>query len=108
MRFMNEYEVDAALDWFDEEDQPNLIHAARVLYRLKEYVNRSSDGWPYWQAPQRAAQKLVALVHNGREVSRGTYGTPDDITERELKAAFTPLKSFLTRQNVNHSEVFYQ
>lgn len=108
MRFMNEHEVDSALDWFDEEDQANSIHAARVLYRLKEYVNGHSDGWPYWQKPQKAAQKLVTLIEDRHTADRGNWGELEDVTEAQLKAAFTPIKSFLTRQDIPHSEVFYQ
>lgn len=104
---MNEYEIEDALRWFDEEDQPNLIHAARVLYRLMRWTNGHSDGWPYWQKPRRASQKLQTLVTEGRAANRGNYGDLEDITEAQLKAAFTPIKSLLTREKVSHSEVFY-
>lgn len=104
---MNEYEIEEALRWFDEEDQPNLIHAARVLYRLMRWTNGCSDGWPYWQKPRRASQKLQALVTDGREANRRRFGDFTDITEAQLKAAFTPIKSMLTREGAAHSEVFY-
>lgn len=104
---MNEYEIEDALRWFDEEDQPNLIHAARVLYRLMRWTQQHSDGWPYWDKPRRASQKLQRLVLDGREANRGNYGRLIDITEAQLKAAFTPIKSLLTREKAAHSEVFY-
>lgn len=104
---MNEYEIEDALRWFDEDDQPNLIHAARVLYRLMRWTNGCSDGWQYWRKPKQAATKLQALVLAGREVNRGNYGYLTDVTEKELKAAFTPIKSLLTKQGAAHSEVFY-
>lgn len=105
---MNEYEIEDALRWFDEEDQPNLIHAARVLYRLMRWTNGCSDGWPYWQKPRRASAKLQALVLAGREANRGNYGDLTDVTEQELGRAFGPIKSMLTRNGTPYSEVFYQ
>lgn len=104
---MNEYDIEQALEAFDEEDQPNLIHAARVLYRLMRWTNGCSDGWPYWQVPGRASKKLQDLITEGQRANRGNYGDLTDITEAQLKAAFTPIKSMLTRQGANHSEVFY-
>lgn len=104
---MNEYEVEDALRWFDEDDQPNLIHAARVLYRLMRWTNTVSDGWAYWPKPSRAAQKLQALILAGRAQNRGNYGDLTDVTEKELKAAFTPIKALLTRHGASHTEVFY-
>lgn len=104
---MNEREIEEALRWFDEEDQPNLIHGARVLYRLVRWTNGCSDGWPYWHKPRRASQKLQELVLAGRERNRRNYGDLHDITETELKRAFSPIKSMLTRQGADHKEVFY-
>lgn len=104
---MNEHDVEESLRWFDEEDQPNLIHGARVLYRLMRWTNERSDGWCYWRKPSAAARKLMALLEAGREGNRRNYGDLTDITEAQLKAAFTPIKSLLTRQGAAHSEVFY-
>jgi hypothetical protein len=104
---MNEWEIEDALRWFDEEDQPNLIHAARVLYRLMRWTNERSDGWQYWRKPKQSARRLMALIEAGRGQNRGNWGDLEDITEAELKAAFTPIKSFLTREKAAHSEVFY-
>ena len=104
---MNESEIEEALNWFDEEDQPNLIHAARVLYRLMRWTNGCSDGWPYWNKPYRASKKLQALIEAGRESNRASYGDLADVTEADLKRAFTPIKSLLTREGAAHSEVFY-
>jgi hypothetical protein len=49
----------------------------------------------------------MALIEAGRGQDRGNWGDLEDITEAELKAAFTPIKSMLTRQGASHSEVFY-
>lgn len=104
---MNEWEIEDALRWFDEEDQPNLIHAARVLYRLMRWTNSRSDGWPYWNKPRQASRRLQALIQDGRRENHGNYGDLTDVTEAQLKAAFTPIKSLLTREKADHSEVFY-
>lgn len=99
--WMNEYEIDEALDRTVEDT--NLETAARILYRLKQWTNSHSDGWPYWKKPANAATKLMSLLQDER--GRLRDGSEDDITEAELKAALTPIKSFLTRHGVNHSEV---
>lgn len=104
---MNQYDVEDALQWFDEEDQANLIHGARVLYRLMRWTNERSDGWAYWRKPSAAAKKLMALLEAGREANRRNYGDLTDITEQELKAAFTPIKAMLTREKAQYSDVFY-
>jgi hypothetical protein len=104
---MNEHDIEDALRWFDEEDQANLIHAARVLYRLMRWTNSCSDGWCYWPKPSRAAKKLEALILAGREANRRNYGDLTDVSEADLKRAFTPIKAFLTRNGTEHSEVFY-
>lgn len=104
---MNQYDVEDAMQWFDEEEQANLIHGARVLYRLMRWTNSCSDGWAYWRKPSAAAKKLMGLLEAGREGNRRNYGDLTDCTEAELKAAFTPIKSFLTRNGTAHSEVFY-
>lgn len=104
---MNEYDVeDALMRWFHEEDQPNLQRGARILYRLMRWTNERSDGWGYWRKPSQAARKLMALIENGRELNRRNYGDLIDVTEAELKAALTPIKSFLTREKASHSDVF--
>jgi hypothetical protein len=103
---MNEYEIEDALRWFDPTDQPNLHRGAVELYQLKENVNAHSDGWPYWQKPKRASAKLQALITSGRELNRGNYGDLSDVGRTELARAFTPIKSFLTREKVDHKLIF--
>lgn len=90
MPFINEYEIDKALNTFTH-DEPNLYRAATLLSNLRDWVNSCSDGWPYWIKPRRAANKLIGLV-----ISADPFD-PQDVTDAELKAALTPVKSFLTR-----------
>ena len=56
----------------------------------------NSDGWAYWPKPARAAAKLMELIE-GDGTSEYRYGQREDATQRELKAAYRPMKSFRTR-----------
>lgn len=97
--WMNEYDIEEALNRTPEGT--NLERGARVLYCLKNWTNENSDGWPYWKKPSNAAKKLMDILDTA---SRNRYA--EDCSEAELKAAFTPIKSFLTRQEVPHSIIF--
>lgn len=103
MAWMNEGEIEQMLTRFDEDT--NLIQGARILYRLMRWTNYNSDGWPYWQKPSRAASKLTELLQTA---DRRLYRDRDfsDVEFKELQKTLTPIKSFLTRQGVAHSEVF--
>lgn len=94
--WMNEYDIEHAAVRFTEET-PNLRRGARILMRLVNYTNRNSDGWPYWQKPARAADKLMTLIQAASRYD------PEDITEADLKKALTPIKAFLTKQEVDHA-----
>src|SRR5215207_58025 len=105
MTLMNESEVESSLRIFDNADTPNLDKGACVLYDLVGWTNSHSDGWPYWQKPSRAASRLMqhlqaakTAYYRGEEI--------EDITDKELTAALSPIKAFLTRQGVDHSEIF--
>lgn len=94
--WMNEYEIENAANRYNA-DTPNLEHAARTLVKLVNWTNSGvSDGWPYWKAPGRAANKLMNLIQ-----AQPRWDAVD-ITDAELRKALTPLKSFLTRQGVDH------
>lgn len=103
MTWMNEYDVERAVDLIGDET-PNLRRGAQVLYNLMEWTNSHSDGWPYWQKPSRAASKLMEHLE---AANRNRYrGDEEDITDAELKAALSPIKAFLTRQGVEHNLIF--
>ena len=105
MAWMNEYEIESAMDRFDEEEQANLLRGARVLYRLMRWTDSHSDGWAYWPKPARAATRLMNLLQAGEE--RDRRGDSTDATEADLKAALRPIKAFLTRQGESHSVAIY-
>lgn len=99
--FMNEYEIENAVVRFASGgNTPFLAEGAGVLYRLMTWTNNNSDGWPYWRKPTQAASRLMTLL-----LGVDRYNL-QDVTPAELKAACTPIKSFLTRQGVDHAEVF--
>lgn len=100
MMFMNEFDVAQARQRFSAGDTPNLERGAETLSRLVEWTNSHSDGWAYWPKPCRAAKSLQALLTEADRFD------PQDVTEAQLTAAFSPIKAFLTRQGQQHSEVF--
>lgn len=103
MAWMNEYEIEDALRLTSMFELPHARRAAEILSNLKDWTNRNSDGWPYWQKPARAADKLMTALHSSINASR--RGDDVDMTEADLKKAVTPIKAFLTRQGVDHAEV---
>jgi hypothetical protein len=98
--FMNEYDIDEARIQFGRGDTPNLAAGAEVLHHLRHWTNRNSDGWPYWKKPTQAARKLMALLWTADPYD------PQDCTEAELRAALTPIKTFLTKQGADHALIF--
>jgi ethanolamine utilization protein EutP (predicted NTPase) len=101
MIFMNEYEVQRQAVRYDAVDTPNLYTASRVLYAVMTWVNNNSDGWPYWQAPQKATQRLQTLLWDVSPFERN----PTDCSDADLKKALTPIKSFLTRKGARFDDV---
>ncbi len=83
--WMNHSEVMNAA-WRYEND-PILGPATLFLREFMEQVNENSDGWAYWQAPVKAAEKLMVLIQ------RGLPGN-----EADFKKTLAPIKSFYTRK----------
>lgn len=103
MYFFSEYQIREAVNRYVSTGQCEKVNTARavmVLDRLMVWTNRNSDGWAYWPKPMRAASQLARLVED-----RTNRRNLDDITDHELKKALVPIKSFLTRQGVAHSEI---
>lgn len=94
MRFMNEYQIEEALErwaW-----HPILGPATQTLANLREMANSNGDGWAYWPKPTRAAAKLMELI-DGDGTSEFHRGDRPDATAARLKAAYVPIKAFRTR-----------
>ena len=85
---MNEYEIDSAVRKYRPETPSG--RAAQFLSDFRNEVNAHSDGWPYWSAPVRSANKLMEFLQ----------GPEDAVTrsEKALKAALVPIKAFYTRR----------
>ena len=100
MTWMNEYDVEDAVAKWRVETHPNLAAASLTLMNLVKVTNRNSDGWPYWRKPANAAKRLMDLI-----TGDGTwaYNSAEraDITVAELRAAYRPIKSFLTRNDLS-------
>jgi hypothetical protein len=100
MLFMNEYDIEEALNRFHNAETPNLFAGAQTIARLCRWTNSCSDGWPYWSKPVTAARKLIELLQAADRFD------PQDCTEADLRKAYAPIKSFLTRQGADHETVF--
>ena len=99
MKYWNEYDIVQQERRARNNHCPNRLEGVDVVARLKDWADRNSDGWAYWPKPVRAAKNLMVLVESG------DHWVCDDVTETELKRALVPVKSFLTRHGVEHSEV---
>jgi hypothetical protein len=93
MNFMNDMEIDGALTRF--QDDPILGAAAQTLANLRDVANRNSDGWAYWPKPARSANKLMTLLQGA-----SSYHDPINVTVAQVRAAYSPIKGFLTRENL--------
>jgi hypothetical protein len=91
--WMNQAEIEWAAR--QNHDCPVVSKGVKLLYRLMESVNEQSDGWAYWHAPSKAAEKLVALLQSAGNLSHGTIGT---ITEADLRKALSPIRTMVTKQ----------
>jgi hypothetical protein len=99
MRFYNDFDIAQAHTRYSAH--PLLWPAVRTLKSLQNGVNHCSDGWPYWQAPQRAVQKLLDVIEptgiDPRDWYRGIGLEREDVTAAQLKAAYAQLRRFRTR-----------
>lgn len=105
MHFMNDYDIEIAQHRFDTPETPNRSKVADVVAKLAEWADNNSDGWHSWPKPCRAASKALDLIdpHTYDEIVEFEQ---NDASDAEVKKAFAPIKSFLTRQGVAHSEIF--
>ena len=95
MRYMNRWDIDRANETF--KDHPVLGPACQTVRNLADWTDANSDGWAYWPKPCRAAKRLINLIErDGTWEAR--YGSRDDATVEEYRAALKPVKAFRTRQ----------
>ena len=111
MLFMNQWDIEVALTAFldprgvTEGETPNLAQLAAVVNNLSDWANDNSDGWAHWPKPCRAAKRAQEILTEALR-KRGYRQDVEDITVADLKAACRPIKAFLTRQGVDHGDVF--
>lgn len=91
--WMNQSEI----EWAASRNHvcPNVRKGCKFLLRLLQAVNDQSDGWAYFHAPAKAAEKLQTLLQSTGNLNHGTSGL---ITEQQLKAAISPIRAMVTRQ----------
>lgn len=101
---MNDYEIDSARNWFSPADHPRLHDAVEGLNRFVGWVNNNSDGWAYWKAPQKAADRLIAKLQEKREaISRTHYSSEwvEDLTKEEWASLWRPIRRLMGDQKVD-------
>jgi hypothetical protein len=91
MMFMNEYEIDFAVE--HHASHPVLAKATKLLAAYRDEINRNSDGWPYWSIAVKAAAKLMVLIQSG------------NATDADLRRAGVPIKAFCTRHKLTFPTV---
>jgi hypothetical protein len=102
--FANHSEIDRFVEITDDGSTPNLHKLALTVRNLRDWADENSDGWAHWAKPSRAASNAVAIL-DAVETAWGTGGFITDVPNRELAAARTPIKRFLTRQGVDHAGI---
>lgn len=96
-----EYEIDRAHEII-VDNLPEFAPYSKYLSDWRDTVNANSDGWPYWHAGSKAADKLGNLVKQAAEsVYRSEVSAPDT---DELKKAMRSIKSAATRHNLTAPE----
>jgi hypothetical protein len=90
--WMNDYDVETETARY--AGHRLLGPATRTLTSLVEAVNGCSDGWAYWNAPQRAAGPLMDLIGIRRTLGRSAER--EDVTPAALRKAYGQLRRFRT------------
>ena len=60
-QMMNQSDIEWA--YSRTHDCPNVRRGISLLYQLMLAVNAQSDGWAYWAAASRSANKLIELLN---------------------------------------------
>ncbi|MTH96131.1 hypothetical protein [Roseibium sp. RKSG952] len=97
-----EYEIDDAHDLINHE-LPEYAPYSQYLSDWRDIVNQNSDGWPYWKAGAKAADKLGALVKKAADSIRVPELDPPSIDE--FKKSLAPIRAAATRHNLTAPEL---
>lgn len=96
---MNQYDIEAM--YRNKHACQNVRKGVRLLYRLMQSINSQSDGWAYWAAGRKSADKLIALLKTAGNV---WYDTDRTITDAQLKAAISPIRRMVTTQTKKQAQ----
>ena len=96
--WMNEHEIDEALKWFRRNSIA--AKAARLLSDYRHIVNENSDGWPYWVAGTKPAEKLQRLIQS--QDPRGRSLSPPELVMDDLREALKPIHAFCKQRNLRY------
>ena len=102
MKYMNEYDLASAAQRL--ERTPNRATLVAAVRDLAEWADCNSDGWAYWPLPSRAAQRAIGHIESTTNRANDEQERTD-ITGAELAAALKPIRTFLSRQGRDPSEV---
>lgn len=107
MRFMNEWDIDEAVEAATRLGNANQIKAATTLAQLAQWTDSHSDGWAYWPQPCRAARGLQEALQRMHADERRSWsgGEVTDLTDTELATAIAPIKTFLERHGADWRRV---
>ncbi len=103
-RFMNDIDLNSARARFGRGLTPNRLALAIVVEHLAAWSDEHSDGWAYWEAPRKAADKAMEHIDSTTWPAMEAQERKD-ITDEELKAAVRPIKSFLTRHKASSEDL---
>ena len=98
---LNNDEIDHALSVL-KRAAPEIAPYAQYLSDYRDEVNANSDGWAYWRAGTRAADKLSNLISAAVGAARGHGEMPDELA---LKKSLTPIRSACTRFKLKAPEL---
>lgn len=93
MMDMNTHDIAYALRKYGANTS-SIGRAVRFLSAFQDEVNAHSDGWAYWKAPVKAAERLMYMIQIY------TPSAPDYITAEQFRLALIPIKSFYTRKGL--------
>lgn len=93
MAWLNEHDIEHALEVLPRY-APEVVPYARYLNDFKDAINACSDGWAYWRAGTRCADKLGDLVQKSMDAARERRPMP---SKAEFDKALTPIKAACSR-----------
>ena len=96
--FMNEYDIERCVEVLSTR-APGIAPYARYLADWRDVVNANSDGWPYWRAGTRCADRLMGHLQSAMDTIR--EGRADDLPNiSDLDKSLRPIKAMATRHNL--------